>query len=179
MAGHSKWKNIRHKKEATDQKRSRMFGKLLRAVTLAAQKGDDPAANPSLRAAIERARKESVPQDNIERAVRRPADRGSLEELVLEAYGVGGFALLIIAITDNRNRTIPEIKKVLVDNGGKWAEAGSVAWAFSHLPEEHAWQPTAPRTPSDSEADHLLKLIRALEDNDDVVAVYSTALLSV
>lgn len=134
MSGHSKWAQIKRKKAVTDAKRSRVFSKLAAIISIAArEKGGDPNMNPSLRMAIDKARSLNMPMDNIERAIKRgtgSAEAGDLEEIFLEAYGPGGKALLIKAITDNKNRTIAEIKHVINEHGGKMANAGSVKWLF-------------------------------------------------
>lgn len=133
MSGHSKWAQIKHKKAATDAKKGNLFSKLSRIITVAAKKGSDPAMNPVLRMAIEKARKFSLPQSNIERAIKKAEEKASgegLEEVLYEAYGPGGSALLIEGITDSKNRTTAEIKHLLSDYDGKLAEKGTVAWLF-------------------------------------------------
>jgi len=134
MSGHSKWAQIKHKKAATDAKRSKVFSKLAAVIAIAArEKGGDPNMNPSLRMAIDKARSLNMPMDNIERAIKRgtgEAGGAGLEEMLLEAYGPAGKALLIQAISDNKNRTIAEIKHILNEHGGKMASAGSVKWLF-------------------------------------------------
>lgn len=133
MSGHSKWAQIKHKKAATDAKKGNLFSKLSRIITVAAKKGSDPAMNPALRMAIEKARKFSLPQSNIERAIKKAEEKASgegLEEVLYEAYGPGGSALLIEGITDSKNRTTAEIKHLLSDYDGKLAEKGTVAWLF-------------------------------------------------
>jgi YebC/PmpR family DNA-binding regulatory protein len=171
MSGHSKWAQIKHKKGAADQKRGALFSKLLAAITIAAKTEPNPDFNPRLRTAIERAKKEGVPGENIERAIKRASETGqNLEELILEAYGPGGAAMLIEAATDNKNRTIPEIKKILSDAGGKWAESGSVRWAFEKTPG--GWQAKFPQIVSDDDRKKLEALIAALREHDDVQEVY-------
>lgn len=138
MAGHSKWAQIKYRKALTDEKRSKMFSKLSAQITLAARKGGDSSTNIALREAIARARALNIPQENIERAIHRGT--GALpgaapEELVLEAYGPGGVALLIVALSNTRNRTVHEIRELLQTHGGKLAKAGSVRWLF----QEAAW----------------------------------------
>ena len=133
MSGHSKWATIKRKKGATDAARGRLFTRLIREITMAARTGGDPAGNPRLRLAIETARKNSMPMDNIKRAVARGSgsDEGSaLEEIMYEGYGPGGFAVLIETVTDNRNRTVSEIRHLLGRFGGSMAEAGAVSWNF-------------------------------------------------
>lgn len=134
MSGHSHWAGIKHKKGIADAKRAKVFTKIARVITVAArEKGGDPAANASLRMAIEKARAANMPADNIERAMKRGTgdiEGGKLEGFLYEAYGPGGVALLIEGITDNKQRTLPEIKKVLAEHGGRFAEQGSVLWMF-------------------------------------------------
>lgn len=133
MSGHSKWSQIKRQKGVADARRAAVFTKLGRAIAVAARDGADPAANVKLRLAIDRARASNMPHDIIDRAVQRgsgaSADR-TLEEVVYEAYGPGGTALLITALTDNRNRTTSELRRVLAEHGSSLVTAGSVAWQF-------------------------------------------------
>jgi len=177
MSGHSHWAGIKHKKEATDQKRGRVFSKLLKAVTAAARGEPNPDFNPRLRTAIFKAREAKVPNDNIERALKKASDPGEkLEELVLEAYGPGGAALLIEAVSDNRNRTVAEVKSVLTKGGGKWAEAGSVRWAFDPPAEPGGgWRAKFPQELSPADKENLLKLISELETQEDIQKIFSSA----
>src|SRR3989338_6624353 len=133
MSGHSKWSTIKHKKALTDKKKGQIFSKLSRLITLAAKKGADIKSNPSLAQAIENARATNMPNDNIERAVKKVSDKNQvqLEELSIEALGPGGIALKIRAITDNRNRTMSEVKKILVEHESKLVQPGSLTWMFS------------------------------------------------
>lgn len=134
MSGHSKWATIRRKKGALDAKRGKMFTRLIREITIAArQGGGDPDGNPRLRLAIDNAKAANMPADNIERAIKKAT--GELEgaqivELTYEGYGPGGVALLIEVATDNKNRTVAEIRHLLSKNGGNMGETGSVAWMF-------------------------------------------------
>jgi len=134
MAGHSKWKQIKHYKAATDKKRGALFTKLIREITMAAKLGGgDPAGNPRLRTAIEAARAASMPKDNIERAVKKGT--GELEgveysEITYEGYGPGGVAILIFSLTDNANRTVAEIRHKLSRFGGNLGASNSVSWMF-------------------------------------------------
>jgi YebC/PmpR family DNA-binding regulatory protein len=135
MAGHSKWANIKHRKAAQDSKRGALFQKLIKAIIIAAKEGGgDPGANMRLKAAIERAKAVSVPAENIERAIKRGTgeiEGATYEEVLYEAYGPGGIAVIIEATTDNKNRTTPEIRALLTRNGGSLGEAGCVSWNFS------------------------------------------------
>ena len=134
MAGHSKWAQIKRKKGVTDAKRGQLFTKLGRELAVATrQGGPNPDENPSLRLAIERARQNNMPKDNIQRAIERAAnaaDADQLEEVRYEAYGPGGAALLIDSLTDNRNRTVAEVRHTLTRAGANMAESGAVAWIF-------------------------------------------------
>lgn len=134
MSGHSKWAQIKHKKAATDAKKGTIFSKIARLIIVAAkEKGGDPATNAKLRMAIEKAREAGLPKDNIERAIERGTggkEGETLEEVLYEAYGPGGVALLIQGVTDSKNRTTNEIKHILSEHGGKLAAQGSVEWMF-------------------------------------------------
>jgi YebC/PmpR family DNA-binding regulatory protein len=135
MSGHSKWASIKHKKAATDAKRGQLFTKLARAISVAAREGGgDPDANFTLAAAIEKAKGYSMPKDNIQRAIDRGTGAGSgdeqIERVVYEGYGPGGAAILVEALTDNRNRTGSEIRHAFDKHAGSLGEPGSVAWQF-------------------------------------------------
>ncbi len=134
MSGHSKWATIKHKKGALDAKRGKIFTRLIKEITIAAKAGGgDVDKNPRLRTAVTAAKAENMPADNIKRAIQRGTGElpgVSYEEFTLEGYGPGGAALLIEISSDNRNRTVSEIRHVLGKNGGNMAEAGSVAWMF-------------------------------------------------
>jgi len=133
MSGHSKWATIKHKKGALDAKRGKIFTRLIKEITIAAKSGGDPDTNPRLRTAIAAAKAENMPADNIKRAVQRGTGElpgATYEEFTLEGYGPGGVAVLLDINTDNRNRTVSEIRHVFGKNGGNMAEAGAVAWMF-------------------------------------------------
>jgi len=134
MSGHSHWKKVKHKKGATDIKKSKIFSKLSRAISVAARdKGSDPGMNPKLRLAIEMAHSFSLPKETVERAIKKGAgelEGIKLEEVLFEAYGPGGIAIIIEGITDNKNRALGEIKQILNQNKGKLAKEGSVKWLF-------------------------------------------------
>ncbi len=134
MAGHSKWANIRFRKGAQDAKRGKLFTKLIREITVAAREGGgDPAANPRLRAAMDKARAQSMPKDNIDRAVKRgtgDAEGVSYEEVRYEGYGPGGVAVMVDCLTDNRNRTVAEVRHAFSKFGGNLGSDGSVAYLF-------------------------------------------------
>ena len=133
MSGHSKWSSIKHKKAATDSKRGKLFTKLARDVTMAARAGGDADMNAALRLAIQKAHDSNMPNANIERAIQRAiggGDGAMLEEVTYEGYAPGGAAVLIQAVTDNRNRTVADIRTTLTRGGGAMADSGSVAWQF-------------------------------------------------
>jgi len=134
MSGHSKWANIKHRKAAVDAKRGKVFTKLIRELTVAARHGGgDPEANPRLRAAISAAKGQNMPNDTIERAVKRGSGDGEgmdLHEITYEGYGPGGSAVLVQVLTDNRNRTVSDVRRIFTKYGGNLGESGCVAWMF-------------------------------------------------
>ncbi len=164
MSGHSRWSQIKHQKALTDKKKGQVFSKLSRLITLAARKGADPKTNSALAQAIDQARAANMPNDNIERAIKKVSDKDQvqLEELSIEALGPGGVALKIRAITDNRNRTMAEIKKILSDNEAKMVQPGSLVWMFN--------QKISANPASQVKID---KLFGALDDQDEVEDVVS------
>lgn len=135
MSGHSKWHSIKHKKAATDKKRGKIFTKHAKLVAVAARGGADPNMNPTLRMAIDNARAENMPYDNIERAIKKGSgeakDAAVIEEVIYEGFGPGGVAIYIEALTDNRNRTVSNVKLLVSKNGGNLGSSGSVGYMFS------------------------------------------------
>ncbi len=239
MAGHSQFKNIMHRKGGQDAKRAKIFNKLAREITVAAKAGlPDPAMNPRLRAAVQAARQKNMPRDRIERAIKvsEGGDAANYESIRYEGYGPGGVAIIVEALTDNRNRTAPEIRTAFSKAGGALGETNSVSFMFQRLGviaypantasadamfeaaaeagadnvdsagEEHEvttsvenfstvrdaleekfgpasnaaleWRPVTMSTPTDEQAESLLKLVDVLEDNDDVQSVAVNAELS-
>ena len=133
MSGHSKWATIKHKKAALDAKRGKTFTRVIKEIAIAARNGGDPDSNPRLRTAILAAKQVSMPADNIKRAIQRGTgelEGGQIEEVMFEAYGPGGTAVLVHVATDNRNRTVSEIRHIFTKHGGKLGEHGSVARLF-------------------------------------------------
>jgi YebC/PmpR family DNA-binding regulatory protein len=133
MSGHSKWATIKHKKAATDAKRGKAFTRIIKEITIAARSGGDPDGNPRLRTAILAAKNVSMPSDNIKKAIMRGTgelEGGQIDEVMFEGYGPGGAAVLVNVATDNRNRTVSEIRHAFSKNGGNMGEQGSVAWMF-------------------------------------------------
>jgi YebC/PmpR family DNA-binding regulatory protein len=133
MSGHSKWATIKHKKAATDAKRGKVFTKLIRELTIAARQGGNPESNPRLRLAIEKAKEENMPNDNIDRAIKKGTgelEGAALEEIVYEAYAPNGVAMLVYVLTDNKNRASGEIRTIFTKHGGNMAGQGAVNWIF-------------------------------------------------
>ncbi len=175
MSGHNKWSKIKHKKAATDAVKSKIFSKHASLIAMESRKAGGDVSAPGLIAAIERAKKDSMPKDNIERAVAKGggADGASLEEVLYETYGPGGTAIIITAVTDNSNRTTPEIRHLLSKMGYELGATGSAAWAFTKSAAGYA--PNTPANLSDGDGEKLASLIEALEEQDDVQDVYTTA----
>ena len=133
MSGHSKWATIKHKKAALDAKRGKSFTRIIKEIMIAARSGGDPDMNPRLRTAITAAKAASMPSDNIKKAIMRGTgelEGGQIDEVMFEGYGPGGAAVLVMVATDNRNRTVSEIRHVFGKNNGNMAEAGAVSWMF-------------------------------------------------
>ncbi len=175
MSGHNKWSQIKHKKAITDGKRSKIFGKLVKLIALESKKVAGNLSAPGLRAVIERAKKENMPIDNIDRAVKKGAggDAGNMEAVLFEAYGPGGCAILIEGLTDNKNRTVAEIKHLLSKRGLTLAGQGAAVWAFTKTAEGFGPQTMAPLSDEDGEA--LSSLLEELDEHDDVQEVYTNA----
>ena len=235
MSGHSKWSTIKRKKGAADAKRGKVFSKLIKEITVAARiSGGDPTGNPRLRAAVLAAKAENMPKDNIDRAIKKGTgdlDGASYEETIYEGYGPGGVAILVQVLTDNKNRTVSDVRHIFTKNGGSMGESGSVAWIFDKKgflvfekgtveeealmewgleagvedirEQEKEWEvitapegfeeiraalegkPWAPQsaeitmlpkttvTLDGKQAEQMLRMMEALEDNDDVQNVYA------
>jgi len=163
MSGHSKWATIKHKKAALDAKRGKTFTRLIKEIMIAARSGGDPDGNPRLRTAILAAKNVSMPSDNIKKAIMRGTgelEGGQIEEVMFEGYGPGGAAVLVNVATDNRNRTVSEIRHVFSKNGGNMGEQGSVAWMFERksqifVPGDKASEDTLMNIVLDAGADDL------------------------
>lgn len=175
MAGHNKWSKIKRQKEKTDAQKSKVFGKMVRLITVEAKKAGGNISSPGLKAAIEKAKSFNVPNDNIERAIKKFSEGGAaMESITYEAYGPGGCAIVIEALTDNRNKAAQEIKHILSKNGYALAGMGAATWAFTRTPDmEWEAQTTVPISEEDSEK--LSLLIDELEENDEVQDVYTNA----
>jgi YebC/PmpR family DNA-binding regulatory protein len=183
MSGHSKWSSIKHKKGAADAKRGKLFTKLARAITVAARDGGgDPDGNPALATAVQKARDASMPKDNIQRAIDRGTGAGSdgaaIESIVFEGYGPGGAALLIEALTDNRNRTSADVRFAFNKHNGSLGEPGSVAWIFEKRgvvvvdPDRYGEDDLMPAIDAGAEdVQEEPGLLRVLSDPSDLSAV--------
>ncbi len=177
MSGHNKWTQIKRQKGITDAKKSKIFSKLVRFISVEAKLsgGKD---SPGLRSAIEKARKVNMPNDVIERAIKKASEPGAHMDAVLyEAYGPGGVGLMIETLTDSKNRTVQDIKHILVKNGFALAGIGSVVWSFAKetTPEGIIWKPTTTIPLSDSDLELLDKLVDELEELDDIQEIYTNA----
>lgn len=174
MSGHSKWAKLKHTKGKTDAQKSKLFSKLLRFISVEAKKAKGIRTAPGLRTAIDKARAANVPLDNIERAIDKVAGGGAeLEPVTYEAYGPGGVAVIIEGYTDNKNRTVQEIKHLLALNGGALAQQGAAMWAFNRV--DGKLEPTTTVEMNDEDGEKLSNLVDALEDNDDVNEIYTNA----
>jgi YebC/PmpR family DNA-binding regulatory protein len=175
MSGHNKWSKIKRQKGATDAAKSKIFSKMAKLISTASRLAKGDVNSPSVRAAIEKAREFNMPSDNIDRAVKKGVggEGEQMESVTYESYGPGGSALVIEALTTNRNKAAQEIKHILSNNGFELATQGSASWAFKREGQE--WTPTMtiPLSPEDEAT--LEKLINELEDNDEVQDVYTNA----
>jgi YebC/PmpR family DNA-binding regulatory protein len=175
MSGHNKWSKIKRQKAGTDAAKSKIFSKMARAIATASRLANGDTTSPSLRTAIEKAREYNMPIDNIERAVKKGVggDTETMESITYEAYGPGGCALVIEALTSNRNKAAQEVKFILSESGFTLAAPGSATWAFTK--ENGEWKPNMTVALSSEDESILEKLIESLEDNDEVQDVYTNA----
>ncbi len=175
MSGHNKWSKIKRQKGASDAQRSKTFSKLVRFITVEAKKAGGNLSSPGLAAAIKKAKESNMPNDTIDRAVKKGAtdNSASMEAITYEAYGPGGCALIIEALTDNRNKASQEVKHILSKNGFSLAGIGSVTWAFAR--ENGEWVPQTHVVISEEDGTKLETLLNDLEENDEVQEVYNNA----
>jgi YebC/PmpR family DNA-binding regulatory protein len=175
MSGHNKWSKIKHKKAASDATKSKIFSKHALLIAMESKKAKGDISHPSLIGAIERAKKDSMPKDNIDRAVQKgkAAESAELAEVLYEVFGPGGTALLISAVTDNPNRTTPEIRHLLKEAGYALGATGSASWAFTKT--ENGYVPQNRVELSDEDGEKLANLIEAIEEHDDVQDIFTTA----
>ena len=177
MSGHNKWSKIKHKKAGTDAAKSKIFSKMAKLISTASKHAKGDTTSPTLRAAMDKAREYNMPADNIDRAVKKGAggEAEALESITYEAYGPGGCALVIEALTSNRNKAAQEVKFILSQNGFQLATPGAAIWAFKKDPGTNELQPTMTIKLSSEDETILEKLIGDLEDNDEVQEVYTNA----
>jgi YebC/PmpR family DNA-binding regulatory protein len=175
MSGHNKWSKIKRQKGETDAAKSKIFSKMAKLISTASRMAKGDVNSPAVRAAIEKAREFNMPSDNIDRAVKKGigGEGEQLESVTYESYGPGGSALIIEALTTNRNKAAQEIKHILSNNGFELATPGSALWAFKK--EHQEWLPTMTVPLSAEDESILEKLINELEDNEEVQDVYTNA----
>lgn len=175
MAGHNKFSKIKHQKAANDAKKSKIFGKLVRFITVEAKKSGGNLKSPGLALAIEKAKKENMPNDTIDRAIKKATTDNSaqMENITYESYGPGGIAILIEALTDNRNKAAQEIKAILARHGSDLASPGSASWAFTKTTDGIV--PNMTMHLEDADIEKLHALVEELEENDEVQDVYTNA----
>jgi len=175
MSGHNKWSQIKVAKGKTDVQRSKVFTMYAKIITMEAKKAKGDRTAPGLKTAIERAKAFNVPNDNIDRAIKKGtgAEGDSLEEVSYEGYGPGGVAFLLEGITDSKNRTTQEIKHILSRNGGNLGLQGSVMWAFRKI--EDGYKAISPIDISESDQEAIKKLYGELEDYEDIRNIYTNA----
>ena len=173
MSGHNKWSKIKHKKAASDAKKSQVFSKLAKLIAAESKKAGGNVDSPGLRAAIREAKKENMPSDNIDRAVKKgtASDSASMENVIYEVYGPGGSAIIIEGLTDNKNRTAAEIKHLLSKLGLELASPGAVLWAFEK--EGNEWIPKTTTPISDSDSQELEVLTKTIKEHEDVQSIFT------
>ena len=173
MSGHNKWSKIKHKKGAEDAKKSKIFSRLSKLITLESKLANGDVNSPGLATVIESAKKENMPKDTIERAVKKgtDSDAAAMDPVTYETYGPGGCAIIIDGLTDNKNRAAAEIRHLLSKKGYELASPGSASWAFTKTGME--WTPSTTVQLSDEDKDKLGILIDAIEENEDVQGVYT------
>jgi YebC/PmpR family DNA-binding regulatory protein len=176
MSGHNKWSQIKHKKGAVDKAKSNLWGKLGKRIAVESKLAGGDVTSPALRTWIEKAKKENMPKDNIERAVAKgtAADASNLESIMYETYGPGGAAILIQTVTDSRNRTAQEIKHLLTKNGLALAAPGSAAWAFEKS-AEGGYEPKTTVPLSEEDNEKLMRILEEIDAHDDVEDVSTNA----
>ncbi|MBI2414450.1 YebC/PmpR family DNA-binding transcriptional regulator [candidate division WWE3 bacterium] len=179
MSGHSKWHNIKRKKEITDAKRGKIFSKISRLITVATrEKGSDIETNPSLRLAVEKAKEAKMPKENIDRAILKGSGGGKgevYEEVIYEGYGPEGVAFLVKGFTDNRNRTVAEIRLLFDRAGGSLGATGSTAYIFGADPENPMFEIEVDDA---KKAKDLFDLVEKLEEQDDIQEVFANFTVS-
>ena len=175
MSGHNKWSKIKNRKAVTDARKSKIFTKMVRLLTVEAKKAKGNVDSPGLRTAIEKAKSVNVPNENIDRAIKKATDvsAGEMEAVTYEAYGPGGVAIIIEGLTDNRNKAAAEVKHILSKHGFALAGIGSASWAFEKTRE--GWVPKTTTPISEEDFKKLEILVEEIEDNDEVQEGFTNA----
>lgn len=174
MSGHNKWSQIKRQKGVTDAQKSKTFSKYARLITVESKKANGNREASGLRSVIEKARSANMPNENIERAIKKATDNSAvMESITYESYGPGGCAIIIEALTDNRNKAAQEIKFILSKHGFELAGMGAASWAFAK--EGSSWKPTTVVPLEESDLEILGKLVEELENNDEVQEVFTNA----
>ncbi|MCG2694980.1 YebC/PmpR family DNA-binding transcriptional regulator [Candidatus Parcubacteria bacterium] len=174
MSGHNKWSKIKHKKEASDAQKSKVFSKLVKLIQNESKASGGNTESPNLKTAIEKAKRANMPSDNIERAIKKgTTDNIVMEEVTYEAYGPGGTAMIITGLSSNRNKTAQEVRHALTKNGLSLAENGSASWAFKKVGADY--EPQTMIKISDEDADKLETVIDELDDLEDVQDIFTNA----
>lgn len=175
MSGHNKWSKIKNRKTVTDARKSKIFTKMVRLLTVEAKKAKGNVESPGLRTAIEKAKSVNVPNENIERAIKKATDSsaGEMETVTYEAYGPGGVAVIIEGLTDNRNKAAAEVKHILSKHSSTLAAIGSASWAFEKTKD--GWTPKTTTLISEEDFAKLELLVEELEDNDEVQEIFTNA----
>jgi YebC/PmpR family DNA-binding regulatory protein len=173
MSGHNKFSKIKHKKALTDAKKGKIYTKMARLITVEVKKANGDVNSPGVKAIVARAREHDVPNENIERALKKGGDKNAaeMEAILYEAYGPGGVAIMIEVLTDNRNKAAAEVKHILAESGSTFAAPGSASWAFNKTAEGYIPNMTIPLSPEDTAK--LDEIIELLEDNDEVQEIYT------
>ncbi|OGI87416.1 hypothetical protein A2995_01565 [Candidatus Nomurabacteria bacterium RIFCSPLOWO2_01_FULL_33_24] len=175
MSGHNKWSKIKYKKEQTDSKKSQIFSKIVRLITVEAKKARGDVNFPGLKTAIDKAKSVNMPSENVDRAIKKGGDsKENLEITTYEAYGPGGVGMIIEALSDNRNKISAEIKHLLSKNNASLGAQGSVTWGFTK--KDGGWEPKTTIDLSDEDLEKLSNLIDQIEENEDVQEVFTNAL---
>ncbi|MDD9867798.1 MAG: YebC/PmpR family DNA-binding transcriptional regulator [Candidatus Campbellbacteria bacterium] len=174
MSGHNKWSKVKHKKAVTDAKKSKIFSKHAAIIAAESKKAGGDRSSPALKVAIENAKSENMPSENIERAIAKgSSSKAGGESVLYEIYGPSGVGIMVQAVTDNKNRTVAELRHLTSKCGGSFAQPGAVKWSFSN--EGGEWIPKSPIKLSESDMSPLEKLVSALEEHDDVEKVITNA----
>lgn len=175
MSGHNKWSKVKRKKGVLDGKRSQIFSKHARLISAEVKRSGGDTNSATVRAAVERAKADSMPSDNIERALQKGAggDGATMTDVVFEAFGPGGVPILITGLTDNNNRTSQEVRHIFVEHGLTLGTPGSASWAFTKLGGKYT--PQSPLTLTDEDGEKLASLIEDLEEHDDIQDIFTGA----